>query len=267
MKRLVGLGGTAAVYEATATNGEAVAVKVLHPELAADSQARHRFLRESAVGNDVGHPDVVRVLDAGEDSAAGVYLVMELLAGRTLEDEWRDAGGILDEARVVVVATSVLDVLDAAHQRGIIHRDVKPANVFVTNAGSIKMLDFGVARLLSHPRSTPTGDALGTAEFIAPEQARGLSRDVDARTDLYSLGATMFTLLTGRYVHPTSNPLERLILAATRPVASVMSVRPDLAEDIGHVIDLALAFDRSERWPSARDMRDALQRGRGDAHA
>jgi serine/threonine-protein kinase len=265
LSRLIGIGGTAAVYEGRHRNGMRVAVKVLHPEIASIAEARQRFLREGYIANRIEHPGVVRILDDDEDHDGTAFIAMELLTGRTLEDEWSSEGRRLTLARTLELGATILDVLDAAHSAEVVHRDLKPENVFLTSDGTLKLLDFGIARLLDHPRSTPTGDAMGTAEFIAPEQARGRAREADARADLYALGAMMFSFLTGRYVHNTTNPLERVILAATKPAPSIRSALPHLHDDVAHVIDLALSFDRDQRWPSARAMRVAIDEARAAA--
>ncbi len=258
--RLIGVGGTAAVYEATHRNGRAFAVKVLHPEIAEIAEARRRFLREGYIANRIEHAGVVQILDDDEDVDGTAFIAMELLTGHTLEDEWRDRGPRLGVRRTMHIARSVLDVLDAAHRANVVHRDLKPENVFLSGDQSLKVLDFGIARLLDHPRSTPTGDALGTAEFVAPEQARGHAKDVDARADLYAVGAMMFAFLTGRYVHDSKNPIERMIRAATQPAPALRSVLPELSDELADVVDLALSFKREERWASARAMQDALDR-------
>jgi serine/threonine-protein kinase len=256
--RLIGLGGTAAVYEGRHRNGMLVAVKVLHPEIAELPEARRRFLREGYIANRIEHPGVVRILDDDEDDDGTAFISMELLSGRTLEDEWRAGERRLGLARTAFLARAILEILEAAHAAEVVHRDVKPENVFVTDDGTVKVLDFGIARLLDHPRSTPTGDAMGTAEFMAPEQARGRAREADARADVYAVGAIMFALLTGRYVHDARNAMERLVLAATKPAPAIRSLLPDLSDDLAHVVDLALSFRREQRWANASLMREAL---------
>ncbi|MBX3232373.1 MAG: serine/threonine protein kinase [Labilithrix sp.] len=258
LDRVLGVGSCGAVYEATHRNGMRVAVKVLHPEIATASDARSRFLREGYIANRIEHAGVVRILDDDEDEET-TFLVMELLEGSTLADEWRAAGHRLGRARAVAIGAELLDVLVAAARANVVHRDLKPDNVFVVGPDRrLKVLDFGIARLLDQPRATPTGDALGAAEFVAPELARGRARDADARADVYAVGAMLFAFLTGRFVHDGKNPLERMIVTATTPAPAVRRFAPDLDEDLAHVVDVALSFDRELRWPSAAAMRAAL---------
>src|SRR5262249_27814035 len=147
---------------------------------------------------------------------------------------------------VAFAADGLLDVLAAAHRNGILHRDVKPSNVFVTRTGGIKLLDFGIASLRElslGARQTRAGKALGTPAFMAPEQARGSWDDVDARADLWSVGATMFRLLTGHTVHQAQDDRELVQTACTRPAASLAESRPDLPAALVTLVDRALAFD------------------------
>jgi serine/threonine-protein kinase len=202
LEALLGCGGMAAVYRATHRNGNRVAVKILHPELSMSEDVRARFLREGYVANRVQHKGAVRVLDDDVDDDV-VFLVMELLEGETLEARWTRSGRHLLPDDVAHWATALLETLGAAHAQGIVHRDVKPENLFLTTDGDLKVLDFGIARLLDAKGAhvTRTGRLMGTPAFLPPEQALGYVHDVDARSDLFAVGATMFTLLAGRYVH------------------------------------------------------------------
>lgn len=255
---VLGIGGAGSVYRARHRNGRLAAVKILHAELAANARVRKRFLLEGHAANRIGHPGVVAVLDDAEEPDGTVFLVMELLAGKSLAELHTECGGLSIE-EVVRAAAATLDVLAAAHDHDILHRDVKPANVFVTTSGRIKVLDFGAARLREHEDFvTRSGTILGTPSFMAPEAAAGRVEDVDARSDLWSVGATMFLLLTGTTVHGARSANEALVSAATRPAGSVAERRPDLAPELVEVVDRALRFDKAERWPNARTMRRAL---------
>ncbi len=247
----------AAVYEARTRDAERVAVKVLHAELATVNGVRTRFLREAQVANRIEHDGVVRMRDAGEEDGI-VYLVMDLLEGRTLEAELRARGGTLPAPRAFRVTADVLAVLSAAHEKGIVHRDVKPANVFLTTADDVRVLDFGLARRIGDSRSTPVGDLVGTADFMSPEQARGRNAEVDARSDVFSVGAMSFTMITGELVHASGSPVDRLIAAATRQARTIRSVCPDVPDAVAHVVDMALWFDPNDRWASAAEMRTAV---------
>jgi serine/threonine protein kinase len=260
---LLGVGGMGSVYAATHRNGSRVAIKLLHPELAADAQVRSRFLREGDVANAVGHEGARRILDDDTAEDGSLFLVAELLDGETLADRRARLGGRLGEHEVLYITCSLLDVLAAAHGKGIVHRDLKPENVFLTRGGQVKLLDFGIARwnLASRDRApTRTGVRLGTPAYMPPEQARGLWEDVDARSDLWAVGATMFHLLSGRSVHEGPTVNELLASAMTKEAVPVASVAPDLADAAAHVVDRALAFKREERWPDAKQMQDAVCR-------
>ncbi len=260
IERLLSTGGTSFVYSAVHRNAKRVAIKVLRPELAADARIKRRFLREGYLANRVNHEAAVSVTDDGTSDDGTVFLVMELLSGTNLEKLCREMKR--DPSEVAYVVDGLLDVLAAAHANGIIHRDIKPGNVFLTTQGKVKLLDFGIARLreASSPMlHTQSGAVLGTPGFMAPEQARGRWSEVDARTDIWAVGATMFRLLTGRTVHEATNHQEALIAAATLPAPRLNSVRADLPDSIAGIVDRALAFDPHDRWPDAEQMRQALR--------
>jgi eukaryotic-like serine/threonine-protein kinase len=261
---LLGAGGMATVYAATHRNGKRVAVKVLRPELSREAAVRERFVREGYLANKVGRGAVtVDDDDVTEDGAA--FLVMELLDGETLEARReRSPGGRLPVADVVAAMDQVLATLVVAHAQGIVHRDLKPENVFVTRDGAVKVLDFGIARLRegggASKSTTATGAVMGTPAYLPPEQARGHSAEVDARTDLWAIGATMFALLAGRCVHEAETVNLLLLAAMTKPAPPLRSVAPDVPRELAAVVDRALALERDARWPDASAMREALLR-------
>jgi eukaryotic-like serine/threonine-protein kinase len=257
LDRLLGVGGMACVYAATHRNKKRAAVKMLHPEYSTDPEIRERFLREGYLANSVGHRGVVTVDDDDVAEDGSAFIVMELLDGETLEQRWRRKEHRLPLEEVLAVADQVLDALAAAHDKGVVHRDLKPENLFLTRDGVVKLLDFGVGRvkeLNGAVTSTLSGATMGTPAFMAPEQARGRWDEVDEQTDLWGLGATLFTLLTGEYVHEAQTVNETLALAVTQPARSVMTLRADLPERAGALIDRALSYAKSERFPDARAM-------------
>ena len=261
LDRLLGSGGVATVYAATHRNGSRVAIKVLHPELATDADARARFTLEGYAANRVGHRGAVAVLDDDVTEDGLAFLVMELLDGESLESYWQRNGKRLPPGEVLGIASALLDVLVAAHAAGIVHRDLKPANLFLQKSGELKVLDFGIARMADRPGGGPvtqTGYLIGTPGFMPPEQARGRNEDIDARTDLFAVGATLFTLLSGRYLFegPTIN--EQLALAMTTQVPPMAELEPSIPPTIGKVIDRALMYHREARYPSAQAMLEAV---------
>ena len=261
LERLLGIGGMAAVYAGSHRNGNRVALKVLHPELGIDADVRARFLREGYVANKVDHPGAVRVLDDDTTDDGAVFLVMELLDGEGLDARAERAGGRLSLDEVCAIARQLLAVLAAAHERNVVHRDIKPENLFVTTSGVLKVLDFGIARLRESETSrfTGTGRTMGTPAYMPPEQARGRRSEVDGRTDIWTVGATMFTLLSGKYVHHGAETTEELLVfAATQPVTPLAESLPEVPREIAAVIDRALAFSKTERWPGAAPMGEAL---------
>jgi serine/threonine-protein kinase len=265
LDRLLGVGGMAAVYEATHRNKKRFAVKVLHQELSVHSGLRTRFMREGYVANTVEHPGAVAVLDDDVAEDGSAFLVMELLHGTPLDQLCERRGGKLGPKHVLAIADQLLDVLAAADAKNVVHRDIKPANVFVTRDGQVKVLDFGVARLRDPegPQATHSGLALGTPAFMAPEQALGRSEEVGGRTDVWAVGATMLSLLTGRSVHEGSSAQEQMVLAATRPAASLATLDPETSAEVVALVDKALAFAQRDRWQHASQMQDAVREAYG----
>lgn len=258
--REIGAGGTASVYEAVDRSGQRVAIKVLHPELVGNRLARKRFESESYAASRVRHPNAVVVIADGIETDGLVFLVMELLDGHSMTAPLRE-GRDLPVVVVAMIASSVLDALAAAHARGVVHRDVKPGNIFVTRDGQVKLLDFGVARVgerLGVSVITQAGSAVGTPEFMAPEQAAGRVDEIDALTDIWAVGATMYQLITKRLVHEGASGRSAVMVAATRAAPPLRSIAPNVPEALARVVDRALSFQRSARFPNARAMRKAL---------
>ncbi len=254
-------GGVATVYAATHRDGRAAAVKVLHAELSNHDEVRRRFAQEGYLANQVEHARVVRVI--GDGTVDGQpYLVMDLLVGEHLDERRNRLGGRLSAAEVVHLAVEILKVLEAAHAKGIVHRDIKPDNVYLTTDGRVMVLDFGIARMRQTLRSeeTATGLLLGTAEFMSPEQALGRSREIDEKVDIWGVGATMFMLLAGEAVHPGETIGDILRATAATPARPLGFVSQDVPPFLSVVVDRALAFDKNARWPTARAMREALER-------
>jgi serine/threonine-protein kinase len=261
LERVLGVGGMASVYVALHRNNKRFALKMLHPELSLRQDIRARFLREGYAANTVGHAGAVAVMDDDVAEDGSAFLVMELLEGEPVDALWLRSGHHLSTRHVLGIAYQTLDVLAAAHAKEIIHRDIKPANLFLTSSGHVKVLDFGIARLLdpgSSASTTRSGTAIGTPAFMAPEQALAKPGTVDAASDVFSVGATMFTLLSGRYVHEGESASELMVHTATRPAPSLAAVRPDLPREVVALVDRALAFHKGDRWPSAAAMRDAI---------
>jgi eukaryotic-like serine/threonine-protein kinase len=258
LDRVLGVGGMAAVYAAThLRNASRVAVKVLHKEMAADENVRARFLREGYAANSVEHTGTVRILDDDTGEDGSVFLVMELLEGETLDQRWERSGRRLNAREVARLLYKLLDVLAAAHAKGIVHRDIKPDNLFLTREGAMKVLDFGVARIVEAPvTSTRPGGIVGTPAFMAPEQVLG--KTVDAQSDLWSAGATAFTLLARSFVHEATTAQEMMVMVGSRVARSLEMVAPDVPSPLARVVDHALMFNKEDRWPDARTMQRAL---------
>jgi serine/threonine protein kinase len=269
LEGLLGVGGMAAVYAGRHRNGARAAIKMLHPELARNKEVLERFRREGYAANKVEHPGVVKVLDDDVVSSGPyegtAYLVMELLEGESLQDRLERQRAV-GEREFLQIAEEVLAVLQAAHERGVVHRDLKPENLFFARQEGegggerIKVLDFGLARLLQAESITTYGLALGTPSFMSPEQAAGRTDEVDGRTDLYALAATGFRLRTGRRIHEADNPVKLVGMMGHLPAPKIRDVTPDVSEPYARVIDRALEFKKEDRYESAAAMKADVTR-------
>jgi serine/threonine-protein kinase len=264
---LLGIGGMACVYAATHRNGKRGAVKLLHADLCRDEEARSRFLREGYVANRVDHPGAVSVLDDDVADDGSVFLVMELLDGESVDSRAdSQPGSRLGVDETLDIADRLLEVLAAAHAQGIVHRDIKPENLFLTRQGQLKVLDFGIARLREmgggSAHATRDGSLMGTPAFMPPEQALGEWSSVDARSDLWAVGATLFCMLSGRPVHIGETVNKVLLSAMSHRAPSLATVLPQVPEAVATVIDRALMRDPDQRWPDAHAMQAALRAAR-----
>jgi eukaryotic-like serine/threonine-protein kinase len=268
IERILGSGGMGSVLLGRAADGSRAALKVLHPELNAFQEVRKRFLREGFIANALGGaealPGVPRVLGSGETPEGLAYIAMEVLDGETLFDRMVRTR-TMPPREVLALAEQVLDSLVVAHARGVVHRDLKPENIHLGVDGRVRMLDFGIARVLDgitglpEKTATKTGMIMGTATYMAPEQATGLVNEIDGRTDLFGLGATMFRLLAGRAVHGDVSEALEVIAAATEPPPPILTVAPGVPPDVATVIDRSLAFIKHHRYPNAETMRDDVR--------
>ena len=264
LDNLLGYGGSAAVYGATHRNGKRAAVKILHAHCAADPELVARFVREGYLANKINHPGVVSVLDDDKADDGSVYLVMELLEGRSFERHGRGIVSPLTVTEALQVADDLLDILVGAHAIGLVHRDIKPANLFLTSEGQLKILDFGIARLSESFSEgvTQTGMLMGTPAYMPPEQARGRWEDVDARSDLWAVGVTLASLMTGKRPRTAATAAEELLAAMMQPMPSLATLLPEAPPQVIHIIDRASAFERQDRWQSALEMQAAVREAR-----
>ncbi len=255
---LLGIGGMAAVFAATHASGRRDAIKILHPHVAFSKELRKRFEQEALAIGRLGHPGTVQVIAIDMTHEGAPFMAMELLDGESLGQRayrLKSAGQLMAPMELLSYAERVLEVLAVAHERGIVHRDIKPDNLFITRDGRVKVLDFGIARMFEGGAAgvrTRTGAMIGTTSYMAPEQIH--SKNVDGRTDLYGLGATMFRILADRRVHEGETDAELLIKMGSVPAPAIASVAPRVDPRVGAIVDRALAFDRDRRYPNAPAM-------------
>ncbi len=266
LEKLLGTGGMGAVYEAIHTGVQKrFAIKVLKPGAFRDDASRARFAKEAQAAAMMEHPNIVAVFDVGETDDTAPFMVMEFLRGRSLHDAL-DAGRF-PVALAVDVAREMLSALECAHRAGIVHRDVKPANVFLVETADgmtlVKVLDFGVAKFAEADEVslTQSGAIVGTPLYMAPEQFLAL-REIDGRADVWAVGATLFQMLTDRPVHLTTSATAVAAKVVSEPAPRVRTLRPEIDEDLDAIVAKALAIQRDDRFATARDMMDALDRHR-----
>jgi eukaryotic-like serine/threonine-protein kinase len=256
VEREIGKGGNARIFLARDPSGLRVALKILHPELLV-SVAADRFLREIRLASQLDHPHIAKLLDSGERDWL-IYYVMSYIEGATLR-EYLDTSSRLSIVETLRIAGDLLDALSHAHGLGIIHRDVKPANVVVSAEGAI-LLDFGIARAVAASGTdqlTRSGIAVGTSTYMSPEQITAAT-SIDHRCDLYSVGCLLYECLAGQPPFYHRNEAVVLQLHLTQAAPDVRTIRSDTPAELALAIARALAKNPADRWPSATAMRDAL---------
>ena len=257
MRELHARGGMATVWVADdAVLSRRVAVKILHSALAADDVVRDRFRREAFAAAKVAHPNIVSIYDTGEEDDGTSYIVMELVEGRDLRRALEDSGPMaIDEA--VEVASQIAEALDFAHRHGLVHRDVKPANVLLDERDHVKVADFGIAKALGGGGDlTRTGVIVGTARYLAPEQVTG--GETDARADVYALALIAYEMLTGTPAFESDHDIGAAMARLSADPPSLADRRPDVPTRVSEAVERGMARDRDNRWATAGEFRDAL---------
>jgi hypothetical protein len=260
--RMLGSGGMGTVHEAVdVAIGRPCALKVLRAGLASDPQQLQRFEREARAAARLSHPNVVGVTELVKDEAMGMALVMELLAGESLAT--RLERGPLGEPEAVHVFVQALDGLAAAHAAGMVHRDLKPSNLFlvpVAGGPLVKVLDFGIVKLAEEgalPKLTRKGALIGTPTYMSPEQLN--CETVDARSDVYSMGACLYEALIARPPYTGAHSLELIAAVGAGPPRDLREIDRDVSPDLAHIARVAMSRDPSGRYRSAEAMREALR--------
>ena len=251
----LGEGGMGAVYKGVDTMlDREVAIKALRPELASQTSVVERFRSEAVTLAKLNHPNIATLYTMfrqGEE----LYMVLEFVRGETLDGIMQRRGAMPAEEAIPVFC-QVLDGIDHAHELGIVHRDIKPANMMLTEKGTLKVLDFGIARLLGSARMTRAGNIIGTLEYMAPEQVKGA--ETDGRSDIYALGMMLYEVLTGQLPFQTENEFELMKLQTEVMPAPPREVNPNIPEEVEEAIMKAIQKNPDDRFQTAGEMRDLL---------
>jgi serine/threonine protein kinase len=265
VKSLLGEGGMGAVYLAEHVKlGRKVAIKVLHAHLASNDSIRNRFMNEAKTMAELQHPNIVSLLDYHEDQF-GLYLIMEFIDGKPLDEYIEHVSGPIPEDVAVPLFKQALAAFQYAHDKKVVHRDIKPSNLIITSDGTLKVLDFGIAKIVGNDnyKLTKTGAHTGSVYYMSPEQVRGI--DVDFRTDIYSLGITLYQMLTGYnpYVDLTTeyDIFEKIVKV---PLADPRTKYPAVSEHMCKVIDKSTQKNPFDRFNSCNDFSRNLDKNTAD---
>ena len=258
VERLIGEGGMGAVYKAThARLPRQLAIKILDPKVASHPQAMDRFMQEAWVTNGLRHPHIVNVCDFNTTDDGMPYYVMELLNGEDLETRIRREGP-LPLPVVSAILNQITSALDAAHNRGVVHRDLKPQNIYLTRHGDssdhVKILDFSISKVCGGSGLTEQSHIIGTPYYMAPEQARGQVDRVDRRTDIFAVGLLLYEMITGRQAFVGDKPDAVLYQVVHEMPPPIRSWRPEIPEEMAAVVNRAMAKEQEERYPDMRTL-------------
>jgi serine/threonine protein kinase len=261
IEQLLGQGGMSAVYKAVDPNlRRVVAVKIIHSHLSDNPEFVRRFEEEAAAVAQLRHPNIIQVYDFNHDDDT-YYMVMEFVPGETLQARLRhlNANGMrLSYPEAARLTANVTDAIDYAHRRNMIHRDIKPANIMLNLNGEAILMDFGIAKILGAEQHTATGAVIGTALYMSPEQIRG--ERIDHRSDVYSLGVTLFEMIHGRPPFEADSTMSLMMMHLNDPVPDLRQVQPDAPESLVQVIERCLAKDPNQRYQTAAELAAALKR-------
>jgi serine/threonine protein kinase len=261
IEAMLGQGGMSAVYKAADPNlKRVVAIKLIHPHLSGDASFVVRFEEEAAAVAKLRHSNIVQVYDFNIDNGV-YYMVLEYIPGETLHERLHrlhEAGQFLSIEQCIRFTADVLDALNYAHERGIIHRDVKPPNIMLDVLGHAILMDFGIVKILGETSHTATGAVVGTARYMAPEVIRG--EVADGRSDIYSMGVTLYEMLGGRPPFVADSAVTLMMMHLNDPVPNVRNFRPEIPDSLISILDKALQKDRDLRYRTAAEMADDLRR-------
>ena len=261
IKKLLGEGGMGNVYLAEHTQlGRKVAVKSLHPQLVKNEGLRARFKKEASTMAHLQHPKIVTLYDYVEEED-GLFLIMEFVEGLPLDEYIREKSGPIPSEIAIPMMMQILDAFSYAHSKGIVHRDIKPSNIIISDRDEIKILDFGIAKLLSEAgnKLTKTGTQMGTVFYMSPEQVQG--KDIDIRSDIYSLGVTFYQMLTGISPYDgMTTEFEVYSKIVSEPLPNASSLYPGVPEFLDKVILKATAKNKADRFQSCEEFSGYLSK-------
>lgn len=262
LESLIGIGGMANVYKAQDLRGErTVAVKVLRDEFLQNAELVRRFKNESKAISILNHPNIVKVFDVSVTDKLN-YIVMEYIEGITLKDYMNQRGGPLTWKETLHFIEQVLDALDHAHSKGVVHRDVKPQNIMLMADGTLKMMDFGIARFSREQSVSVSEKVIGSVHYISPEQASGDETTLTA--DIYSVGVMMYEMLSGRLPFESDDAMAVVVKQISDKAPSLREIAPDVPEALAEIAEHAMAKNPANRYQSAQEMKDDLEKFKQD---